>query len=80
MKYLRSAPAGTVTISPDAEAITELEERVRTLESALSRLITWIRTQQPRPQALPEKPQPEAQPQKEQDEAEEFTRRYRYLL
>lgn len=79
-KYNRYAPTGTVTISPDANTITELEERTRHLEETLSHLITWVRTQQTRPQALPEKPQPKAQPEETQDEAEEFTRRYRYLL
>lgn len=79
-KYERSAPAETVTVNSEAEYITELEERVRTLEETLSSLISWIRTQQAQPQVLPEKPQPKAQEQEASDDAEEFTRRYRYLL
>lgn len=75
-QYLRDAPIGTVTISPDAEAVTELEERVRTLEETLSRLIAWIRTQHTQPQQL-HAPQKQESPK---DDAEEFTRKYRYLL
>lgn len=74
-QYSRSAPIGTVTISPDAETITELEERVRTLEETLSRLISWIRTQQ-QPQQLRTTQKQETP----QDDAEDFTRKYHYLL
>lgn len=76
-KYDRCAPRESVTISPDAETITELEERVRILEDTLSRLITWIRTQtQEQPKAIQAKPKP----QESHDDAEDFTRRYRHLL
>lgn len=72
-KYNRCAK--NVTISPDTETIIALEERVHTLEETLSRLITWIRTQQ-QPQQLRT-----TQKQKtSQDDTEEFTHKYRYLL
>lgn len=72
-KYNRVAE--TVIISPDAEAITELEERVRILEETLSRLISFIRQSQVQPRQIPSQ-----QPEEAQDDAEEFTRKYRYLL
>lgn len=84
-KYNRCAPIDEVTISPDAETITELEERVRTLEDTLSRLIAWIRTQQPQQQQQPKAIQAQQQVQERKktesnDDAEDFKRRYRYLL
>ena len=85
-QYLRDAPADTITISPDAETITELEERVRTLENTLARLIAWIRTQpqqQAQPKAIQERPtgaKPEQKSRTENDTPEDFTQKYRYLL
>lgn len=74
-KYTRFAPTESISIDANEERIIELEERVRTLENTLSRLISWIRTQQAQPQQIATK-----QPQEAQDNAEEFTRKYRYLL
>lgn len=76
-QYLRDAPADTVNISPDAETITELEERVITLENTLARLIAWIRTQ---PQEKPKAIQAQTKQQNSDNDTENFTRKYRYLL
>lgn len=77
-QYLREDNEEAVHFSPDAEAITELEERVRTLEETLSRLIAWIRTQQQQKQ--PKAIQAQPQEQKSNNDAEDFTRRYHHLL
>ena len=82
-QYLRDKPADEVFISPDAENLTELEERVRTLEDTLSKLIAFIRQSQVQPKAIQERQtgaKPEQKPITENDTPEEFTQKYGYLL
>lgn len=70
VQYFLTATAYSVHINPDAEYITDLEERVHILEETLSRLVVLSQQQ----------PQKQQDTQTAQNDAQDFTRKYRYLL